>query len=117
MQNLEFLSGVGMNHQNDVNAQEWKPFLSIVTIISTLLFLVFLQMEERRLGYSLLKLTREQKTLVEEKRLKTLRLAKMMRPQQIEKMAQTHNNLRKIQSNQIIHLTGMPLSSVERAAR
>lgn len=89
---------------------EWKkdlkPFLSIVFIISTLFALVFMQMEERRLGYVILKMTHEQRQIVEEKRVKTMELAKLTRPQHVERMAQSKFTLKKVQSNQIIHLTG-----------
>jgi hypothetical protein len=89
---------------------EWKkdlkPFLSIIFIISTLFVLVLMQMEERRLGYVILKMTREQRQIVEEKRVKTMELAKLTRPQHVERMAQSKFTLKKIQSNQIIHLTG-----------
>ena len=83
-----------------------KPFISVFLIVVTLLFIVFMQMEERRLGYSLLKLTREQKQITEERRQKTVLLARMTRPQQIEKWAEKKLSLKKIQTKQIIHLTG-----------
>jgi cell division protein FtsL len=88
--------------------EDWaplKPFLSIVILISTLFALVFVQMEERRMGYELLKLTREQKRLVEERRMKEMQLAKLTRLQQVEKIA-SRLPLRKVQANQIIHLSG-----------
>jgi hypothetical protein len=83
-----------------------KPFISILLIIGTLFTLVFLQMEERRLGYGILKLTREQRQIVEEKRAKTMQLAKVTRPQHVEKVAQSKFTLKKVQASQIIHLTG-----------
>ena len=86
--------------------QDLKPFLSVLFIISTLFILAFMRMEERRLGYVILKLTHTQRQVVEEKRTKTMELARLMRPQHVEKMAQSHFTLKKIQSNQIIHLTG-----------
>lgn len=89
--------------------EDWtplKPFLSVIIVISTLFALVFLQMEERRMGYELLKLTREQRHLVEERRLKEMTLAKQIRPQQMEKLASRQLTLRKVQANQIIHLSG-----------
>ena len=89
-----------------------KPFISILMIIGTLFSLVFLQMEERRLGYAILKLTREQRQTVEEKRAKTMQLAKITRPQLVEKMAQSRLTLKKIQANQIIHISGAQLASV-----
>lgn len=89
--------------------EDWsplKPFLSVIIIIVTLFGLVFLQMEERRMGYELLILNRDQKRLVEERRLKEMQLAKMTRPQQVEKMAASTLTLRKVQASQIIHLSG-----------
>lgn len=85
---------------------ELKPVFSILIITVTLLAVVFLQMEERRMGYSLLKLTREQKQVIEEKRIKSIELAKIRRPQNIESMAQRKLTLRRVQSHQIIHITG-----------
>ena len=63
-------------------------------------------MEERRLGYVILKMTREQRQVVDEKREKTMNLAKVTRPQQVEKLAQNKLTLKKIQASQIIHLSG-----------
>lgn len=89
--------------------EDWaplKPFLSVIILISTLFALVFMQMEERRMGYELLKLTREQRHLVEERRGKEMQLAKQTRPQQMERLASRQLTLRKVQANQIIHLSG-----------
>lgn len=99
--------------------EEWsqlKPFFSVIIVIATLFVLVFLQMEERRMGYELLKLNREQKKWVEERRLKEMQLAKLTRPQQVERMAASKLTLRKVQASQIIHLSGsQTISSAERA--
>lgn len=86
--------------------RELYPFFSILIIVGTLLSLVVLQMEERRMGYVLLKLSRENKMLIEEKREKSALLAKMTRPQQVERLAQSRLTFRKVQANQIIHMSG-----------
>ena len=91
---------------NRKSIKQLKPFLSVLIIISTLFSIVFLQMEERRIGYSVLKLTREFKKVQEEKRVKEVTLAKVTRPQLLESMAQQNFTLKKIQANQIIHLSG-----------
>lgn len=88
-----------------------KPFVSILFIIGTLFTLVFLQMEERRLGYGILKLTREQRQIVEEMRARNMQLAKVTRPQHVEKVAQSRFTLKKVQASQIIHLTGAQTSA------
>lgn len=87
--------------------QNLKPILSLVIIIGTLFSIVFLQMEERRRGYAILKLTREQRQVIEEKREKSMQLAKLTRPEHVEKVAQSQFTLKKVQSNQIIHMTRM----------
>ena len=71
---------------------------------------VFLQMEERRIGYSILKLNKEHRKVIEEKRVKTMQLAKLTRPQHIERVAESKLTLRKVTNSQIIHLTGSTLA-------
>lgn len=88
------------------NFRQLKPFFSILLIIATLFSIVFLQMEERRMGYSVLKLTREYKKVYEEKRTKEISLAKITRPQLLDSVAQQKFTLKKVQANQIIHLSG-----------
>ena len=91
---------------SSANFRQLKPFFSILLIIATLFSIVFLQMEERRMGYSVLKLTRQHKKVAEEKRVKEIALAKITRPQLLESVAQQKFTLKKIQANQIIHLGG-----------
>jgi hypothetical protein len=89
-----------------------KPFLSILFIIGTLFSLVFLQMEERRLGYAILKSTREQRQIIEEKRERSMLLARITRPQNVEKMAQSRMSLKRLQAKQIIHLSQAQILTV-----
>jgi hypothetical protein len=84
-----------------------KPIISLIFIIGTLFSIVFLQMEERRRGYAILKLTREQRNVIEEKRERSMQLAKLTRPEHVEKLAQSQFTLKKVQANQIIHMTGL----------
>ena len=87
---------------NDI--RQLKPFLSLLIIISTLLGLVFIKMEERRLSYAVLKLTREYKKTNELTRQKEISLAKLSRPQLVENVATQRLTLRKIKPAQIINL-------------
>ena len=87
---------------NDI--RQLKPFLSLLIIISTLLGLVFIKMEERRLSYAVLKLTREYKKTNELTRQKEISLAKLSRPQLVENVATQKLTLRKIKPAQIINL-------------
>ncbi|GIL16751.1 MAG: hypothetical protein BroJett040_05020 [Oligoflexia bacterium] len=86
--------------------EHFKPFLSVFIIICALFTVVFIQMEERRMGYAILKYSRDQRLAVEEKRMKELQLAKITRPQHVEKLAQDRFTLKKVQAKQIIQLTG-----------
>lgn len=97
------------------NFKQLKPFFSILLIIFTLFSIVFLQMEERRMGYSVLKLTREHKKVWEEKRGKEIALAKITRPQLLESVASQKFTLKQVQANQIIHLSG-PLAAEVKVA-
>lgn len=102
-----------MTHEkrNDI-----KPFISLILIFATLLTTVFFQMESRRRGYLILKLNRELKQLVADKRSLEVQLTKVTRPQMLDQMAQNKLTLKKINANQIIHLGGSeagPLSSSE----
>lgn len=95
-----------MNAANiNTSARQLRPFLSVTIIVITLFSIVFFQMEERRLGYSILKLTRTYKKSHEIKKNLEIQLAKVTRPQLLEKMAQQKFTLKKVQSNQIIHLS------------
>lgn len=62
-------------------------------------------MEERRRGYAMLKLARVQRQIIEEKRIKSIQLAKIIRPQHVEQFAQSRLTLKKVQAHQIIHIT------------
>ncbi|MNL08988.1 hypothetical protein D3C87_1297350 [compost metagenome] len=88
------------------NIRQLRPFVSVLIIIFTLFSIVFLQMEERRMGYSVLKLSREHKKILDEKRVKEISLAKITRPQLLDSMAQQKFTLKKVEANQIIHLSG-----------
>lgn len=99
---------------NTASTRQLKPFFSVSIIIITLFSIVFFQMEERRLGYSILKLTRTHKQAIETKKNLEIQLAKFTRPQLLEKMAQQRFTLKKVQSNQIIHLSTPNLDSVRK---
>jgi hypothetical protein len=93
--------------------RQLRPFFSVLIIIGTFFSLVFLQMEERRLGYSVLKLSREYKKIYEEKHVKEIQLVKITRPQLLEHMAQSKFTLKKVQADQIIHLSGSTLTTAD----
>lgn len=90
---------------NSSDMRQLKPFLSLLIIIGSLLGLVFIKMEERRLSYVVLKLTREFKKSNEISRQKEIHLAKLTRPQLVETVATQKLTLRKIKPGQIVNLT------------
>ena len=83
-----------------------RPFMSVFIIVSSLFIVVFAKMEERRMGYNVLKFTHSQRVSIEEKRARILQLAKLTRPEHVEKVAQDRFTLKKIQNKQIIQLSG-----------
>lgn len=93
------------------NVNRIKPLISVLLMIMTLFSVVFLQMEERRLGYSLLKLNKQARQIAENKKNYEIQLAQITRPQFVEKMAASRFTLRKAQSDQIILLPNIIVSA------
>lgn len=85
--------------------KQLKPFLSLLFVILTLFGLVFIKMEERRLSYVVLKLSKEHKKTIEIKKQKEIVLAKLTRPQLLETVATHRLTLKRVTPAQIIHLT------------
>lgn len=92
---------------NPQDVKPLKPFFSILFLISTLIGLVFVKMEERRLSYVVLKQTQEYKKINEVKKQKEIALAKLTRPQLLENVAIKKLTLKRISQSQIIHLTDL----------
>ncbi len=99
-------------HLQRNHIQQLRPCLSVLFIIITLFGLVFVKMEERRLSYVVLKLTKEHKKAIEFKKQKELLLAKLTRPQLLENLATQKLTLKRVTQAQIIHLT--PTQSLAR---
>lgn len=94
-----------------------KPFLSLLFIITTLLAIVFVKMEERRLSYVVLKMTKEHKRVIEIQKQKEISLARLTRPQLFESMATKKLTMKRVTAAQIIHLTSAGAAvSLTRAA-
>ncbi|MFN9066757.1 MAG: histidine kinase [Bdellovibrionales bacterium] len=69
------------------NWQRQRPVLSVFLIILTLFSVVFLQMEERRLGYGLLKINQEARKSAERKKELEIQLARLTQPEVLENLA------------------------------
>lgn len=81
-----------------------RPFISILCIVFTLFGLVFLQMEETRISYSVLKLTREYKKELQKLKVKEIEVAHAFRPQHVERIARERLTMKKVSPSQIIRL-------------
>lgn len=96
---------------NSSEIRQLKPFVSLLFIITTLLGLVFVKMEERRISYVVLKLTQEHKKAIEIQKQKEISLAKLTRPQLLENVATQKLTLKRVTASQIIHLTAVETPS------
>lgn len=83
-----------------------KPFISVVFVVTTLFLIVFAKMEVRRLGYGLLKISREYKSLEDQQRVLTIRIAKGIRAERVRDMAESKFTLSEASGGRIIQLTG-----------
>ena len=81
------------------------PFVSVTIISMALFFLAFSKMEVRRLGYSVLKLSREERSLRDLEREATIQLAKATRPERLALVAESRLTLRRAETGQIIQMT------------
>lgn len=81
------------------------PFVSVAIIAASLFFIAFAKMEVRRLGYSVLKLSREERSLRDLERDAVIRLAKATRPERLASVAESRLTLRRAEKGQIIQMT------------
>ena len=63
-------------------------------------------MEARRLGYSVLKQSREYRRLQDNYRLKVIEYAKLTSPEHLRKMAVSKFTMSEVKVGQIIHMSG-----------
>ena len=82
-----------------------RPFISTGVIIIAAFTLVFFKMEVRRVGYSVLKLARQERRLRDQHREQIVQLAKITRPERLQSVAQSRLTLKKDESGQIIQMT------------
>ncbi len=91
---------------NRKRLNEILPFLSILMFVGTLFSLMMLKMEVRRMGYSVLKLSREERQIKDLERQQMIQLAKITRPERLQQVAQARLTLKKAEVGQIIQMTG-----------
>lgn len=89
---------------------ELKPILSVLLFIATLFSLVILKMEARRMGYLVLKTTKEAQQLKDQNRLLAMEYARMVRPEHVRNYAMSRLTLNDARNGQIIQLAGQKLA-------
>jgi cell division protein FtsL len=86
--------------------QNIKPFFSIFFILMTLFGLVYVKMENRRMGYVLLNMAQKEKTLREQQRLAVARLANMTNSDRVRKIATGRMTFQNAKEGQVIRVAG-----------
>jgi hypothetical protein len=85
--------------------REIAPFLSVLIIIATLFGVVFCKMEVRRMGYSVLKISRDERKSRDHQRHREIVLARVTRPDRLQTVAQNRLTLKRAETGQIIQMT------------
>ncbi len=83
-----------------------SPFISVLLLIATLFGLVLLKMEVRRMGYSVLQASRDYSRLKDHNRMLNMEYAKVTRPENVRKYAESRLTLSDAREGQIIQLVG-----------
>ena len=86
--------------------REYAPFASLLIIVFCLFSVVFCKMEVRRMGYSVLKLSREERKMRDLDRQQMIQLAKITRPERLQQVAQARLTLKRAEFGQIIQMSG-----------
>ena len=81
-----------------------KPLFTVLLVLSSMFSLALIRTQERKLGYEVVELKKNHRDLLEERRRKTIQIAKLSRPQYIEAAINNKSLLRKVQQDQVIHL-------------
>ena len=91
----------------------FKPFVSIALIMCFLFAFAFIKMENRRLGYSFMKLAQKEKQLRNQQREKSIKLARMTGPERVQLLATQELPLQKAGAGQIIQMTGSGMAIIQ----
>lgn len=82
-----------------------KPFISVLVIILTLLSIVFIKMEVRRMGYTIWKQAKVEKREREKYRQLSVDLIEKVGLERINEFAKTELDMQRAQRGQIIHMS------------
>jgi cell division protein FtsL len=82
-----------------------KPFLSVFFILATLFSVVFVRMENRRMGYEIYDLAEKEKHETQKQRVALLNLARMTSPERVRKLATERLTFQSAKEGQVIRVT------------
>lgn len=105
MRKLTVLFIRGLHAFDGCVSRDVAPFVSLMVMIAALLSLVFCKMEVRRMGYSILQLTRVERQMRDRERVQLVQLAKITRPGRVQAVAEHRLTLRRAGAGQIIQMT------------
>jgi cell division protein FtsL len=90
-----------------------KPFISVFIFFLSLFVVVFVKMENRRMGYVLLDLAEKEKQMTQKQRLALVNLAKMTSPERVRKIATTQLTFQNAKDGQVIRVAGSGNAAVK----
>lgn len=83
-----------------------KPFISVFIILTTLFSVVFIRMENRRIGYAIYDLNEIERKETQKQRVALLNLARMTSPERVRKLATEKLTFQSAKEGQVIRVTG-----------
>ena len=90
-----------------------KPFFSVFILLLSLFAIVYVKMENRRMGYVLLELAEKEKRTTQRQRLSMVSLARMTSPERVRKIATTQLTFQNAKQGQVIRVAGSGTAAVK----
>ena len=88
-----------------INFENVKPFISLFFILVTLFAVVFVRMENRRMGYAIYDLAQKERSETQKQRVALLNLARMTSPERVKKLATEKLTFQAAKEGQVIRVT------------
>ncbi len=90
-----------------------KPFFSVFILLLSLFAIVYVKMENRRMGYALLELAEKEKRATQRQQLSMVSLARMTSPERVRKIATTQLTFQNAKQGQVIRVAGQGTVAVK----
>ena len=94
-------------------SENTKPFVSVFILLLSLFAVVYVKMENRRMGYVLLDLAEKEKQMTQKQRLALVNLARMTSPERVRKIATTQLTFQNAKDGQVIRVAGRGSAAVK----